>query len=480
MIPLDSIQDAVLSRLARDECAKDYLLRGSLLTRAWVGAQHRHADDIDLLARYPHDAERAERDLRRVLAAPGSLALDLETLHVERTWVDTDFPGLRCVATTHEGESVQIDIGFDDPVVEPLIFCALDRSDSSVGLYGAGPELSFAWKLHGLFEFDDGAWRAKDLADMDLLLRFVELDDELLVKAIQLAFESRDAPIWRLDRLLDGKFGRSAKSRQRWRRFRREHPQVAASDEHREVIERVAGRLRTLRARLGMESKPLWAANPTQLELDEFYEDRDEFARYDWDSGAATYTYEYFGKQTFLSPYGAATRKDCRRRLLAWECRGITVRGDRVLARPFPRFFPLTKLRAEEIEGATVLEKLDGSLVFPTPTEGDGWVLRTRRGRSEISEAAANHAAQSDGDYGGLVAKCIAEGLTPLFEWCSRSRIIVLDHPVDRLVLTGVRENSIGVLWTWREVSNLANSYDVSCVSRLGELQVEADLKALG
>jgi RNA ligase len=47
-------------------------------------------------------------------------------------------------------------------------------------------------------------------------------------------------------------------------------------------------------------------------------------------------------------------------------------------------------------------------------------------------------------DYKLFIEYCISADYTPIFEWCSNKQKIVIDHPKDRLVLTGVRHNHRG------------------------------------
>ena len=46
--------------------------------------------------------------------------------------------------------------------------------------------------------------------------------------------------------------------------------------------------------------------------------------------------------------------------------------------------------------------------------------------------------------YAALAEACRVSKLTPIFEWCSRSCRIVIDHPVPRLVLTALRHTATG------------------------------------
>jgi RNA ligase len=89
-----------------------------------------------------------------------------------------------------------------------------------------------------------------------------------------------------------------------------------------------------------------------------------------------------------------------------------------------------------------ILEKLDGSMITPISVDGD---LRfaTKMGINEISMQAEAFVAEHPAIYDFCVAT-MSRGWTPIFEWCSRKQKIVVDHPVDRLVLIAVRNTVTG------------------------------------
>lgn len=127
-------------------------------------------------------------------------------------------------------------------------------------------------------------------------------------------------------------------------------------------------------------------------------------------------------------------------------------------------FDSLKNLTDELFANAEVLEKLDGSTVFPTRTRR-GWCWRTRRGISEISDGARVFAKQSAVHYSALVEECLSRAETPIFEWCSRSRWIVFDHPEDRLVLTGIRDHATGRLLRYPQLAEIAERHSVELIS---------------
>jgi RNA ligase len=130
------------------------------------------------------------------------------------------------------------------------------------------------------------------------------------------------------------------------------------------------------------------------------------------------------------------------------ECRGIKFGTDgRIIARPYHKFFNLGE-KPETQQGLidwtldhVVLEKLDGSMVHPALL-GDALVWMTRAGITPISIDAGQHAEAS-----GYAAQCrqlIADGFTPIFEWCSPRNQIVIRYPEDRLILTAARRIETG------------------------------------
>ena len=489
MIEGTKLQKAVLELLADAGCRDSYYLRGSLLTRLWVGAERRCAQDIDLLATYSHDPERTMSELTAALleSPMGGEIFDPEP-RFQRTWLDSDFPGLKMTLTaldsvaSDSGEVVRIDIGYDDPVVAEHPEIRLGRGRR---LRAVAPEVMFGWKLHGLYE-SDGWWRAKDLADLWLMQAHLSMSSEMLRRAISEAFSSRQTPLWKLHRLLAREMGQSSGSRRGWRALLRDGAVREVPREVSTVVEDLATFLRPITAAMELGKRPVWAVDPRQEECEAVLAACDDFRRYAWQDSAATYVYERIRRETFPQPFSAPTTGECRQRLVRWECRGLTLDGASVLARPFPRLLPDRELTEHLAEGASVTLKLDGSLIFPTRLAAGStdWCWRTRRGISSISEDASvfteqAFAEQNPADYRGLVDTCLAAGQTPLFEWCSRKRLLILDQSADRLVLTALRDNASGLLHPQAEVAELGRRFGIETVSCLGIIGVDFSLAEL-
>ena len=127
-------------------------------------------------------------------------------------------------------------------------------------------------------------------------------------------------------------------------------------------------------------------------------------------------------------------------------CRGLIMRGKKVVARPFSKFFNFGEVPFTEFEGLSfkAFEKFDGSL-------GIGY--RAPDGIPAIATRGSFHSEQADWATAFLrenqvlaVNSFLNEGLTPLFEIIYPANRIVVNYG-DRkdLVLIAVIENDTGV-----------------------------------
>ena len=98
--------------------------------------------------------------------------------------------------------------------------------------------------IHGLFEFADKRWRAKDLLDLYRYFERTPLDEQLLARCIAIAFASRDTSLDRTDRLLYEDFGQSRGSRKQWQRFLKDKPERQPPEDLQHVIDTVSAALR--------------------------------------------------------------------------------------------------------------------------------------------------------------------------------------------------------------------------------------------
>lgn len=219
---------AALRRVSASRACQQLVLRGGTLTQFWVGARRRATKDLDFLALFPRDLADATDQILEILATPvaeDGVLFFAETLSAEIIWQETAFPGIRLLVEgklSGEAFSLQIDLGFDDPLVPPAEWldypCLLG---DSCRLQVARPELLTAWKLDGLLDHGLKRWQAKDLYDLYLLTSFRQLESSTLREATLVALRTHGNCVDDLITLLyDPQWWQSAAARQRWEKFR--------------------------------------------------------------------------------------------------------------------------------------------------------------------------------------------------------------------------------------------------------------------
>lgn len=172
------------------------------------------------------------------------------------------------------------------------------------------------------------------------------------------------------------------------------------------------------------------------------------------------------------------------------EGRGIVFNEETgvVVSRPYHKFYNVGEYDAVAIEKIdlsrphVILEKLDGSMIHPVVEyTSDGFVkivLFTRAGPSDVAKQAQEFLDKSPVlQY--FIDFMTRAGNTPVLEWCSRKNRVVIDHPIDRLVLTAIRVKQTGYYFPYSEMKEMALANQVDCVGTVGGcgLSVEEVMK---
>lgn len=188
--------------------------------------------------------------------------------------------------------------------------------------------------------------------------------------------------------------------------------------------------------------------------------------------GIVVFNYAFAHPGLFDGPDGPLLR----------ECRGVIFSDEgELLSRPYHKFFNVgehaeSKLDALPFEDDHhILEKMDGSMLRPIMLD-KGMVFGTKAGPTDVS-AQVDHWAKSHDHYLSFCRHCISKDWTPIFEWCSRKMRIVIDYPVDRLVLTGIRVNDTGEYLSYLKMNRLAFAYEIEIVTAY-DLDIGADVGA--
>jgi hypothetical protein len=197
----------LLRRFALSRYASSYILRGSTVLRHWYGAQAREPQDLDLVAKYPHDPERT---IAEVLEICHDAGLDRQVFPVQRNnmlpmWEYDEFPGVRFhVPPARDGRvpTVQLDIAYDYQEEMPREVIRLH------GPPGHEPITIRAWTREACLA-SKVCWIASDLtqhgladrndvADALLLTRDASLSGELVSRGVATLLQAtqRDASLF--------------------------------------------------------------------------------------------------------------------------------------------------------------------------------------------------------------------------------------------------------------------------------------------
>jgi RNA ligase len=87
----------------------------------------------------------------------------------------------------------------------------------------------------------------------------------------------------------------------------------------------------------------------------------------------------------------------------------------------------------------------------------------TKMGKTDLSQQPEQFVSDKP-HYVDFVTTMIKNGKTPIFEWCSRKQRIVLDYPVDKLYLVGIRDMETGNYSSYDELKQLACKYSIDLV----------------
>jgi RNA ligase len=161
-----------------------------------------------------------------------------------------------------------------------------------------------------------------------------------------------------------------------------------------------------------------------------------------------------------------ATRHKAIRR----ECRGLLFdKEGKILARRLHKFFNVNERDETQLhkldfnQPHVILEKLDGSMITPMLMPEGNIRWGTKMGVTDVAMGAEEFVARHQ-NYEQLAQVCIASGVTPIFEWCSRKQRIVVDYPEDRLVLIAARETKTGKYYSYRWLQEYAEMFEVEVV----------------
>jgi RNA ligase len=182
--------------------------------------------------------------------------------------------------------------------------------------------------------------------------------------------------------------------------------------------------------------------------------------------------YRQMGSDVFPDPAKAPDPHTAWLWGLRRQCRGIIFDLDgNVISPGFEKFRNVNECEETLLAHVpfelphVILAKEDGSLCRPIPMRDGSYRLGTKMGITDVAAQPEAWVAKNP-HYHRFITHCVGEGWTPLFEWCSRRQRIVIDYPVDRLILLAIRNVANGTYMPLNMMLELAGEYGVETVRR--------------
>lgn len=197
------------------------------------------------------------------------------------------------------------------------------------------------------------------------------------------------------------------------------------------------------------------------------------------DCGLTYVNYLRMGSDTF--PPVAGDEQERLRAAMRREGRGIAfnTKTGALVSRPFHKFFNVGESEDLTIERLgfhlphMVMDKMDGSLLRPLMTEyGLRW--GTKAGITDVGNLAEVWLSDQ-AKYRDLAMTCIAEHMTPLFEFVSPENRIVARYDVPDMVLLAVRNNFTGQYMDYDTMKVFAGHFGVNVVRQYDPVEGDAE-----
>lgn len=182
--------------------------------------------------------------------------------------------------------------------------------------------------------------------------------------------------------------------------------------------------------------------------------------------------YRQMGADVFPDPATAPDSHTAYLWGLRRQCRGLVFDlAGNVIGPGFEKFMNINECEETQAhmidlsKPHVICEKLDGSMCRPVPMPEGGYRLFTKMGPTDVAGNAESW-VRNNSNYDRFFRDTLAQGFTPLLEWCSRKNRIVVDYPEDRLVLLAIRNVQDGSYMPLGMMLELAGEYGVQVVRR--------------
>lgn len=223
------LMERFLYRLSKSKYIDNFVVRGSLLMYIMEPFKSRHTKDIDYMGLHiSNDFQNIEniiKDICKIQCPEDCVVFDIDSITLEKINLKHKYTGVRVNLKVYFGkirEVLKFDIGFDDiitPEKKLYNYPVILKEMPPFKLYAYTIETSIAEKLSAMIALGDENTRMKDFYDVWFIFNNIEIDFDILDKAITNTFRRKKVERDRNSVVFDISFYLDEKHIKLWTKF---------------------------------------------------------------------------------------------------------------------------------------------------------------------------------------------------------------------------------------------------------------------
>lgn len=223
------IQERLLYRLCRSRFCDKFYLKGGALLFAYEKFNARPTMDIDFLG---HHISRGIEEIKSVFTeivtadiVEDGISFDAGRITAEEITVNKEYHGVRLTLPARIDtiiQTVSMDIGFGDVVTpgpQTIDYPTLIDSLPVPTIYAYSLETVVAEKFEAMIALSVDNSRMKDFFDVYRILKYQEIDEDILAQAIEATFFTRQTQLVENPALFTPEFAKDIRRNNNWRAF---------------------------------------------------------------------------------------------------------------------------------------------------------------------------------------------------------------------------------------------------------------------
>ena len=229
LLAIRYVQERLLYRLSISRYREQFCLKGGALLYAYDRLDSRPTVDIDFLGKnISRDIDVLKSVFAEIVAMDfpdDGIAFDADKISADEITVNKEYHGVRLTLIAHIDtmvQSVSMDVGFGDvitPAPQNIDYPILIQGLPVPSIYAYSLETVVAEKFEAMITLAADNSRMKDFFDVYRILKFHQLDLEVLKHAIVATFINRNTQLEKNHLLFRNEFANDNRRNSNWKSF---------------------------------------------------------------------------------------------------------------------------------------------------------------------------------------------------------------------------------------------------------------------